>query len=84
MIRWSGKGQGFCGTNHSSALEGSHRTTVPPVRTTELIRDNANLYHVKELLGHESLSTLKPYTKVTITDFKKAGAKCHPRERDNE
>ncbi|HBA85093.1 MAG TPA: hypothetical protein DCZ95_13470 [Verrucomicrobia bacterium] len=25
--------------------------------TTELIRSGANLYHVKELLGHESLDT---------------------------
>jgi len=50
--------------------------------TTELIRGNANLYHVKELLGHASLSTLKPYTKLTITDLKKTHAKCHPRELD--
>ena len=50
--------------------------------TTELIRGNANLYHVKELLGHASLSTLKPYTRLTITDLKKTHARCHPRERD--
>ena len=28
-------------------------------RTTELIRDCANLHHVKEILGHENLETLK-------------------------
>jgi integrase/recombinase XerD len=39
--------------------------------TTELIRGGANLYHVKELLGHESLETLKHYTKLTIVDLKK-------------
>lgn len=50
--------------------------------TTELIRSGANLYHVKELLGHESLETLKPYTKLTITDLRATHAKCHPRERD--
>jgi len=40
------------------------------------------MYHVKELLGHESLDTLKHYAKLTITDLKAAHAKCHPRERD--
>lgn len=50
--------------------------------TTELIRSGANMYHVKELLGHESLDTLKHYAKLTITDLKKTHRKCHPRERD--
>ncbi len=49
---------------------------------TELIRNEANLYHVKELLGHESVETLKAYTKLTIVDLKRTHAKCHPRERD--
>jgi len=50
--------------------------------TTELIRAGANMYHVKELLGHENLNTLRHYVKLTITDLKKTHAKCHPRERD--
>lgn len=50
--------------------------------TTELIRSDANLYHVKELLGHESLGTVKHYAKLTIADLKRTHAKCHPRERD--
>ena len=37
---------------------------------TELLRGGANMYHVKELLGHESLETLKHYAKLTITDLK--------------
>jgi len=49
--------------------------------TTELIRSGANMYHVKELLGHESLDTLKHYAKLTIADLKKTHAKHHPRER---
>ena len=49
---------------------------------TELLRSGANMYHVKELLGHESLETLKHYAKLTITDLKAPHAKCHPRERD--
>jgi len=51
--------------------------------TTELIRSGANMYHVKELLGHESLATLKHYAKLTILDLKETHAKCHPRERED-
>jgi len=50
--------------------------------TTELIRHGANLWHVKEALGHESIETLTPYVKLTIPDLKKTLARCHPRERD--
>jgi len=49
---------------------------------TELFRGGANMYHVKELLGHESLETLKHYAKLTITDLKATHAKCHCREKD--
>ena len=49
--------------------------------TTELIRSGANLYHVKELLGHESLDTVRHYAKLTISDLKATHAKCHPREK---
>ena len=50
--------------------------------TTELIRSGAGMYHVKELLGHESLATLKHYAKLTINDLKQEHLRCHPRERD--
>jgi len=50
---------------------------------TELIRGGANLYHVKELLGHEDLQSLKHYTKLTINDLRKTHAKCHPREKNS-
>ncbi len=49
--------------------------------TTELIRGDANMYHVKELLGHESLDTLKHYARLTIADLKKTHTRCHPREK---
>ena len=52
--------------------------------TTELIRSGANMYHVKELLGHESLDTLKHYAKLTITDLKKTHEKYHPREKEGD
>jgi site-specific recombinase XerD len=40
------------------------------------------MYHVKELLGHESLDTLQHYAKLTIHDLKKEHQRCHPREKD--
>lgn len=49
--------------------------------TTELLRADANMYHVKELLGHESLDTLKHYAKLTINDLRATHKKCHPREK---
>jgi integrase/recombinase XerD len=50
--------------------------------TTELLRGGAGMYHVKELLGHTSLDTLKHYARLTITDLRKTHEKCHPRERE--
>lgn len=50
--------------------------------TRELVRGGANLYHVKALLGHETLDTLQHYTRLTIQDLKKTHARCHPRERE--
>ena len=51
---------------------------------TELIRSGANLWHVKDLLGHENVETLNHYVKLTIVDLKKTHKKCHPRERDSD
>ncbi len=50
---------------------------------TELLRGGANMYHVKELLGHDSLDTLKHYARLTILDLKKEHERCHPREKDH-
>ncbi len=49
---------------------------------TELVRGGANLWHVKDLLGHENLETLKHYARLTAIDLKKTHARFHPRERD--
>jgi integrase/recombinase XerD len=49
---------------------------------TELLRGGANMYHVKDLLGHETLNTLQHYARLTIVDIKKTHEKCHPRERE--
>lgn len=50
--------------------------------TSEMIKSNANLYHVKQLLGHKSFETLNHYARLDITDLRKTHSKCHPRERD--
>ncbi len=51
--------------------------------TTEMIKADAGIYHVKELLGNESLETLRHYAKLNIGDLQKVHAKCHPREKDD-
>ena len=50
---------------------------------TVMLKNNAGIYHVKELLGHETLNTLKHYIRLDITDLKKTHAECHPREKDS-
>ena len=48
---------------------------------THLLKNNANLRHVQEILGHGLLSTTERYLHLTITDLKEAHRKFHPRER---
>lgn len=50
--------------------------------TSEMIKGNANLYHVKQLLGHKSFETLNHYAKLDITDLRKTHERCHPCERE--
>ena len=50
--------------------------------TSEMIKGNANLYHVKQLLGHKSFETLNHYAKLDITDLRKTHERCHPREKE--
>lgn len=49
---------------------------------THLLKNNANLRHVQEMLGHRSLATTERYLRLTITDLKEAHRKFHPREKD--
>ena len=46
--------------------------------TTELVRRGANLWHVKELLGHENLDTLQHYVRLTIADLMSAVGQSVP------
>jgi site-specific recombinase XerD len=51
---------------------------------SELVKGNANIYHVSRMLGHESLDTLKHYVKLHIADLKATHHRTHPPERDEE
>lgn len=48
---------------------------------THLVKNNANLRCVQEMLGHKSLATTERYLRLTITDLKEAHHKFHPREQ---
>ena len=48
---------------------------------THLVKNNANLRHVQDLLGHGSLATTERYLRLTIADLKAAHARFHPREK---
>ena len=48
---------------------------------THLLKNNANLRCVQEMLGHKSLATTERYLRLTITDLKEAHRKFHPREQ---
>lgn len=51
---------------------------------TGMIRNNANVMHVKELLGHQDMQSIQAYIDLTIVDLKKAHQKTHPREKNQE
>jgi integrase/recombinase XerC len=46
---------------------------------TVMLNHEANLESVKELLGHEKLSTTEIYTHTTFEELKKAYRDAHPR-----
>ena len=74
LLEWIHK---FCKDNDVNVTPHTFRRSC----ATELLKADANMYHIKELLGHESLDTLKHYAKLTIVDLKKTHRKCHPREK---
>ena len=48
---------------------------------TGMIRNHANVMHVRALLGHSSISAIQSYVDLTIQDLKKEHRKTHPREK---
>lgn len=46
---------------------------------TTMLNHRADLESVKELLGHERLSTTEIYTHTTFEELKKAYSQAHPR-----
>ena len=51
---------------------------------TVMLNNEAGLEAVKELMGHESVSTTQIYTHTTFEELKKAYSKAHPRASINQ
>jgi integrase/recombinase XerD len=51
---------------------------------TLMLRNNANIRHIQDLLGHASLDSTQVYAHVSITDLKEVHKRCHPREKDKD
>jgi integrase/recombinase XerD len=47
---------------------------------SHLLQGRADIRHIQEILGHESLATTQIYTRVEIADLKQIHRRCHPRE----
>jgi integrase/recombinase XerC len=67
---------------HAQAISEEKKTSPHLLRhtcATHLLNQGADLMMVKELLGHENLSTTQIYTHVTTEKLKKVYKKAHPR-----
>ena len=51
---------------------------------TEMLRAGANVWAVKELLGHEELETIEHYALLDLDDLKQMHARCHPRNQSTQ
>ncbi|MBP6523764.1 MAG: tyrosine-type recombinase/integrase, partial [Saprospiraceae bacterium] len=50
---------------------------------THLAEAGADIYAIKELLGHTSLNATQIYTHNTVTKIKEAYGRCHPKALKN-
>lgn len=55
--------------------------TIRHTAAVHLLKGGADLRHIQEFLGHESVGTTAHYTHLVITDLKEAVRRCHPRTR---
>ncbi|HWD40179.1 MAG TPA: tyrosine-type recombinase/integrase [Fimbriimonas sp.] len=89
-LSWRGRRLGYAGLLAllRDQVRGRHTENITwysfrRACATELARSGANLWAIKELLGHEHLETLKHYVNFSLDDLKRAHAKCHPRNFSN-
>lgn len=71
-----------------AALSGLTQHVTPHVMrhsfATHLLENGADLVTIKELLGHESLSTTQIYTNVSLEHMRRSYEEAHPRDRTKE
>ncbi|MFZ1730055.1 MAG: tyrosine recombinase XerC [Bacteroidota bacterium] len=80
--RLSGRSVYTIVNNHLRAVSDHEQCSPHVLRhsfATHLLNRGADLQAVRELLGHESLSTTQIYTHVTTDHLKREYAKAHPR-----
>jgi integrase/recombinase XerD len=51
---------------------------------THLLENGADIMTIKELLGHESLTTTQIYTNVSLEHMRRSYEEAHPRDRTEE
>jgi len=67
-------------------LSGLSKHVTPHVMrhsfATHLLENGADIMTIKELLGHESLSTTQIYTNVSLEHMRRSYEEAHPRDRE--